>query len=124
MALGDAATLSPVGKLSVKWMPLKVSVLAEGFVTTRVNVLVPPSKIVVGLNDLVITGACKTVKVALAVPVHEPPFDVVTFVIVFVYTPPAAVVTVATTVQESPMMDPPESARVFDELVQLTVPPH
>ena len=44
------ATTNPVGKVSARATPVSATVLAVGFVSVKVNVVVPPTATVVGLN--------------------------------------------------------------------------
>jgi hypothetical protein len=77
-----SATLSPVGRTSVKATPVRA---VDGllFVIVNVRVDVPPTGIEAGLNDLVIEGGPATLMVAVAVLPVPPSVDV-TFPVVLV----------------------------------------
>ena len=62
LTAGVAATLTPVGKLSVRLT--EVNGVACGFVISMVSVAICPGKIVAGEKDLLICGALTTVNVA------------------------------------------------------------
>ena len=91
LALGDAATASPAGKLSVKPSPLNG--VAFGFTSVNVSVVVPFNGTLVAPNALLIVGTAATVRFALAV-LPVPPLVEVTAPVVFVNCPAAAPVTV------------------------------
>jgi hypothetical protein len=78
----ESATSNPAGKVSLKPTPLSV-VVVFGLVIVNVNVDVLPCGIDAGLNDLLITGAPTTVRLADAV-LPVPPLLEVTFPVVFV----------------------------------------
>jgi hypothetical protein len=81
-ALG-VATTRPAGKLSVNATPLSAT-LVFGLLIWKLNVLLPFTAMLVGLNDLVIEGGEATVRLAVAV-LPVPPFVELTFPVVLVY---------------------------------------
>ena len=89
-------TVKPVGSVSVKATPVSV-VLAFALVMVKVRVLVPATRMDVGLNDAAIEGADTTVRVLeVAVP-PVPPLVELTAPVVVVYEPAVAPVTVTGT---------------------------
>ena len=68
VAAGVAATFMPAGRLSVNVVSGSVVLFEDGLVSTTVNVLVSPAKIVAGLKDFVPVGGVRprTDSVALA----------------------------------------------------------
>src|SRR5438128_2408415 len=106
--------------VSVNDAPVSVVEVFE-LLKVNVTVLVPPDWIDVGLKALAIVGGFATVRLAVAV-LPVPPFVDVTAVVVFVYWPPAAPVTVtlnwhwppaAIVVLESVIVFPPSATRLF-----------
>jgi hypothetical protein len=92
LRFGVEAITSPAGKLSVKAIPFRVT-LVFGFWILNVSEVVPFSGICAAPNNLVMDGGEATVKFAEAVfPV--PPLVEVTLPVVLVYCPEAAPVTV------------------------------
>ena len=81
VAFGITEICNPAGKASENETPLKV-VEGFGFVMTNFIVLVPPTRIAVGVKDLTIVGGAITLKVALAV-FPFPPLVEVTAPLVF-----------------------------------------
>src|SRR5437660_1629563 len=95
-----SATLNPTGKVSLKATPFSVEELL-GLVIVNASVEVLPTRIVVGLNDLLIMGPPTTVIPAEAVGPVPPLLDV-TFPVVLVYTPAVVPVTVTLNVHGTP----------------------
>jgi hypothetical protein len=92
LRFGVEAITSPAGKLSVKAIPFRVT-LVFGFWILNVNEVVPFSGICAAPNNLVMDGGEATVKFAEAV-LPVPPLVEVTLPVVLVYCPEAAPVTV------------------------------
>ena len=92
LRLGVAATSRPAGKLSVKAIPVRVT-LVLGLVMLKVNEVVPLSGMLAAPKALVMVGGEATVKLAEAV-LPVPPLVDVTLPVVLVYWPEAAPVTV------------------------------
>jgi hypothetical protein len=61
---GVAATLSPVGNVSLKATPLMATVFGEGLLTVNVSVVVPPIGIVAAPKALVMVGGARMVMLA------------------------------------------------------------
>jgi len=94
------ATTNPAGRLSVKASPVRV-MLAAGLETVKLSDVDPFSGIVAAPNPFAIVGGNATVRFALAV-LPVPPFVDVTALVVFVYWPDAAPVTVNVKLQLPP----------------------
>jgi hypothetical protein len=65
VAPGGDATTTPAGKLSVNPIPVSAT-FVFGLAMLKVKVLVAPTRIVVGLNALLMVGGVATVRVAVA----------------------------------------------------------
>jgi hypothetical protein len=119
---GVAATTRPVGNVSVKATP--VSVLVPGLATTKANVLVPFSPIVVGPKALVIVGGPMTVKLAVALTVVVPVCVDVIELTVFVSVPATVPVTLTVTTQLLLLaIVPADSETLLEPAVAAGVPP-
>src|SRR2546430_2305303 len=70
------ATVSPVGRGSVKPTPVRATVLPAGLVIVNVSEVVALSAIVLGLKAFAIDGGATTVRVAEAVPPVPPSVEV------------------------------------------------
>src|SRR5437899_5039985 len=92
------ATVSPVGRVSVKATPVSGSTFAAGLVMVNVSEVVAFSAIVEGLNTLAIDGGASTFTLAVAVP-PVPPSVEVTLPVVLVCRPAAVPVTLTENVQ-------------------------
>src|SRR5579859_3613914 len=117
------ATTRPAGRLSVKAIPVRFT-LAFELVRVKPTAAVPFSATAfTPKNDLLMVGGAATVNVADAVP-PVPPFVELTGPVVFVYTPPTALVTLAVTVHELfTGMLPPVRETLADPAVAVAVPP-
>src|SRR5437899_7031062 len=93
------ATVSPVGRVSVKATPVSGSTFAAGLVIVNVSELVAFCEIVEGAKTLAIDGGPSTVTLAEAVP-PVPPSAEVTVPVVLFCRPPAIPVTFTENVQE------------------------
>ena len=89
-------TVKPVGSVSVKATPVSV-VLAFELVMVKVRVVVPATRIDVGLNEAAIEGADTTVRVLEVAVLPVPPLVELTAPVVVVYEPAVAPVTVTGT---------------------------
>ncbi len=90
LTLGDAATTSPAGKLSVNAIPVKgtstgggVPLLLFGLVMVKLSKDVPFWKVVSGRKTLLMVGGMATLRLAVAV-LPVPPLVEVAFPVVFV----------------------------------------
>jgi len=93
------ATVSPVGKVSVKATPVSEFAFAAGLVMVKVKEVVAFSAIVVGLNAFAIDGGASTLTLAEAVP-PVPPSVEVTFPVVLFFVPAVVPVTFTAIVHE------------------------
>lgn len=124
-----ATTMCPgkIGKVSEKATPVRV-VPVFGLVIVNVKVLVPPTAIGSGENDLLIPGGIGafTVRLSLPVlPVRPPPVVDVTLPLTLLYVPAVGAVTSTVTVQLPPAaIVPPENEIDPAPATAVTVPPH
>ena len=70
------ANFTPPGKVSVKLTPLSDTLLF-GLVSVKLNVLLPFSGMVLGLNDLLMVGGLATVSVAVAAAPLPPSVELI-----------------------------------------------
>src|SRR5215470_9756666 len=104
VVFGGAATIMPLGKVSVNPTPVSATV-ALGLVMVKLIVTTPLSGATVLENDLVIVGGATTVIWALAVPpvpVLVPPLAEVTLPVGLLFTPPGAPAAVTLNTQLPP----------------------
>jgi hypothetical protein len=117
------ATVNPEGSVSVNVTPVS-DVVVFGFVTVKLNTLVPPSGIVAALNDFDIDGGPTTVNVAVFDVAPAPLSFELTAPVVLFHTPVVEPVTVTANEQfPPPASDPPEKLIVLGAVV-VSVPPH
>ena len=93
------ATVSPVGRVSVKATPVSASTFAAGLVMVNVSEVVAFRAIVEGLNTFAMDGGATTEMLSVAVP-PVPPSVEVTLPVVFVCCPAAMPVTLTENVQD------------------------
>src|SRR5438105_2984580 len=93
-----SATVSPVGRVSVKATPVSGSTLAAGLVIVKVSEVVALTPIVLGLKTLAIAGGASTLTLAEAVPPVPPSLEV-TLPLVLLLSPAATPVTFTAKVQ-------------------------
>jgi len=93
------ATVSPVGKVSVKATPVKGSTLVAGFVMVNVSEVVAFNAMPVGLNTFAMLGGASTFRLAEAVPPVPPSVEVTLPVMLFL-NPAVMPVTFTENVQE------------------------
>ena len=77
------ATVSPVGRVSVKATPVKATAFAAGLVIVKVRDVVAFRAMFAGLNTLAIDGGATTLMLAEAVPPVPPSTDVTLPVVLF-----------------------------------------
>jgi hypothetical protein len=118
----DVATVNPAGSTSVNPTPVSASAVL-GFVIVNVNVEVPLSAIIVGLNALLIDGGASTVMLAVAVLPCGVSFEV-TLPLVLFFTP-AVVPFTSTLIVHVPLADmaPPVKVSVVSVAAGVNVPP-
>jgi hypothetical protein len=116
------ASFTPPGKLSVNATPLS-ALAVFGLVTVKLNVLLPFSGMLLGLNDLPMVGGATTVTTAVLLAVPVPPSVDVTALVVLLLAPGVVPVTLSETVHELfPASVPPLKLTDEDPAVAVAVP--
>jgi len=121
------ATVSPVGRVSLKATPASGCVLADGLVSVNCNEVVPFRGIALGLKTLAIAGGATMASCAvlLVAPV-PPPVEVIALVVLFL-VPVLVPVTLTEKVQEEPAAGdavnvPPDRVMALLAAVAVIVP--
>src|SRR5215470_5869661 len=126
VVFGGAATIMPLGKVSVNPTPVSATV-ALGLVMVKLIVTTPLSGATVLENDLVIVGGATTVIWALAVPplpVLVPPLAEVTLPVVLFFTPAVVPVTVTLNMQLPPWAMAAPLSTIWFGAVVVRLPAH
>jgi hypothetical protein len=120
--LGVAATLMPLGRVSVKLMPVTATKLPAGLVMVKLNVLVPPAAMVPILSALVRVGVAE-VTIKSLVPCRPVPALVLVMVLVVLVKVPVWVAVMGMLTAQPPVgMVAPVMAQLL--AVTVRVPPH
>src|SRR5205823_5826996 len=124
------ATVSPVGRVSVKATPVSATVLAAGLVMVKVSDVVAFSAMLEGLNPLAIAGGAITVNTAVLLVAPVPPWVELTAPVVLLLLPVVVPVTLTENVHDEPAAGdavsvPPDKLMVLLPATAVMVPlPH